>query len=372
MKQPFNLCTKLVRWRIKFADAFCGRIKETISLETMSLDTMSLLTSYPEPDHLVTTIDWAIGDDALDLSVSMAGGMAAAIGNFDGVHLGHQQLIKAAVKGAKESGLAPAVISFSPHPRRFFSPDGKGFILSDEQDKAAFLGQLGVKYIIRLRFNDDMRTTSAEDFVTKVLPSLGVKALYAGTDFGFGNDRSGGMKMIAERGAGHGITAHPIDLIKGDEDIVSSTRIRAAIAEGDMGLAARLLGRPFIMSGTVIKGDQRGRTIGFPTANMTCGDMAIPAFGVYSISARLADHPDAPIYGGVANLGIRPTANDRGVLLEANLFGYDGDLYGQRLNIFMLDFIRPEQAFNNFDELKNQIEKDAETARIFHQNHQGQ
>lgn len=329
---------------------------------------MSLLISYPDPDHKVTMIDWAIGDDALDL----AGGIGAAIGNFDGVHLGHQQLITSAVKGAEAGGLAPAVISFTPHPRRFFSPDGDGFALSDDQDKAAFLAQLGVKYIIRLRFNDDMRTTSAEDFVTKVLPSIGVKALYAGTDFAFGNDRSGGMEMIAERGAGLGITAHPVALIKGDEEIVSSTRIRTAISAGDMHAAARLLGRPFIVSGTVIKGDQRGRTIGFPTANMTCGDMAIPAFGVYTIAARLADHPDAPIYGGVANLGVRPTANDRGVLLEANLFGYDGDLYGQRLNIFMLDFIRPEQAFDNFDELKNQIEKDAETARIFHQNHQGQ
>lgn len=315
----------------------------------------------------VTVIDWAVGDAPLALN----GGVAAAIGNFDGVHRGHQALISAAVNRANGDGLVPAVMTFSPHPRRFFNPGGEGFALADDGDKIAFLAQLGVKTVIRLKFDDAMRSTSAEDFVERILPQLGVKALYAGADFAFGTGRGGGMDMIAERGAAAGITAHAVELVAGDDEVISSSRIRRLISEGRVAEAAPLLGRPYIISGEVIKGDQRGRTIGFPTANMRLHDMMPPKFGVYTIAARLADAPDAPIYGGVANLGVRPTANDRGVLLEANLFEYDGDLYGQRLNILLLDFIRPEMTFESFDKLKDQIARDAGTARVYHRDNQG-
>lgn len=312
---------------------------------------------------------WSHGDAAL----SLPRGIAAAIGNFDGVHRGHESLIRAAIEGAKSQGLASAVITFSPHPRRFFKPDEDGFALADEEDKLAFLSAVGLDYVICLNFNDALRSTSAEDFVLSILPSLGVKSLYAGSDFAFGAGRDGGMDLIKSIGAEKGIEAHAVDLVETDDtaEVISSSHIRRLIQDGDVLGAAQSLGRPFIISGAVIKGDQRGRTINFPTANMRLGDMIEPKFGVYTIAARLADDADAPIYGGVANLGVRPTANDRGVLLEAHLFDYDGDLYGQRMNVFMLDFIRPEKTFDGFDQLKEQIQRDAETARRFHQHNEG-
>ena len=317
-------------------------------------------TTLPED---VKVIDWSIGDAPLDFPQ----GLAAAIGNFDGVHLGHQHLIKSAVADGK----TPAVITFSPHPRRFFNPDSEGFALTDDQDKSAFIAGLGIKVILRLTFDDAMRQTSAEDFVTSVLPALGVRALYAGEDFGFGNNRSGGMDLIKTLGQDFGITTHAVGLIEDNSMVISSTRIRDLIKTGDMTMAASLLGRPYTISGDVIKGDQRGRTIGFPTANITLPEMTKPAFGVYTVAACLVDQPDAPIMGGVANIGVRPTAIDRGVLLEVHVFDYDGDLYGQRVNIFLLDHIRAERAFENFDQLKNQIALDADTAWQFHQNNTG-
>ena len=329
-------------------------------------------------------IDWACGDGPLNIvamgdassetSAPTRDGLVAAIGNFDGVHLGHVKVIAAAVDHAHEVGMTPAVITFDPHPRRFFQPDHDGFALTDEDDKLTFLAKLGVRIVIRLTFDEALRSTSADHFVTHILAGLNIKHLFAGSDFAFGKGRAGSIDMIAQMGQAQGLTAHPVDLKPSQEglqsgqdscEIISSSLIRSAISEGDVKAAARLLGRPFIISGTVIKGDQNGRTIGFPTANVQLGQMQLPAFGVYTIAARLADQ-DGKIYGGVANLGVRPTATDRGVLLEANLFDYDGDLYGQRLNVFLLDFIRPERAFDDFDALKKQIALDAQTARQFH------
>jgi len=322
-----------------------------------------------EKHAAVHVIDWAKCDGSLNLSfLGQSDGFVAAIGNFDGVHKGHEKVISSAVNLANKTGMTPAVVTFNPHPRRFFNPEAEGFFLADQEDQLVFLARLGVKAVIRLSFNEALRTTSAEEFVTEVLADLNIQHLFAGSDFAFGKGRGGSMEMIAALGAEQGLIAHAIDLehaSKQDDHVISSSRIRAAIKDGHVKEAGRLLGRPYIISGEVIEGDQRGRTIGFPTANMRLGLMQQPAFGVYTIAARLADQ-DGKIYGGVANIGKRPTANDRGVLLEANLFDYDGDLYGQRLNVFLLDHIRPERAFESFDELKAQIAQDAETARQFH------
>lgn len=323
---------------------------------------------FPATDKVddIPVIDWAVGDAPLSGETHKA----AAIGNFDGVHRGHQALISEACNIARQAGTAglePVVITFSPHPRLYFRPDQPGFFLADEQDKIALLAATGVAAIIRLRFDDAMRQTSAEDFITSILPSLGVSDLLAGSDFAFGNDRSGDMKMISKLGSSVGVSAHSVDLLAENDDPVSSTRIRSAVAAGDMPSAQAMLGRPYIISGNVEKGDQRGRTIGFPTANIRLGMMQEPAFGVYTVAARLADDKKAPVISGIANIGRRPTVEDRGVLLEAHLFDYDGDLYGQRLNVMLLDFIRPEQAFNGLDALKDQIARDVEGARAFHE-----
>lgn len=308
--------------------------------------------------------EWQVGAPPLALERPLA----AAIGNFDGVHKGHQALIS---KTLGHEGHDAAVITFSPHPRRFFAPDKEGFSLADDRDKASFLAACGIDHVITIRFDDALRQTSAADFITKILPALGVSQLHAGQDFAFGNDRSGNMDLVASLGAARGITACPIDLEIEDGDAISSSRIRSVLASGDMVLARTLLGRPYIMSGDVIGGDQRGRLIGFPTANLRCPEMQAPRHGVYTVAVRLADQPDAPVYAGVANYGRRPTVEDRGVLLEVNLFDYDGDLYGQRLNVMLLDFIRPEQAFDGIEALKEQIDRDAATARACHEEQTG-
>ena len=310
-------------------------------------------------------IDWAVGQPVPEVLAPMLNtGLAAAIGNFDGVHLGHQKLISAAVNHGH--GLIPAVITFCPHPRRFFKPDLPGFALADEQDKMALLSETGVKVIIRLAFDDAMRQTTAADFISTLLPSLGVRAIYAGEDFAFGNGRGGGMDMMQQESQKYGFTAHHIPLEGQSGDPISSSRIRRAIAEADLESAAAMLGRPYILSGIVTHGDKRGRTIGFPTANVQLGDYLIPPLGVYTIAATFPDDPERGAIAGVANIGMRPTVAGKAVRLEANLFDVDLDLYDQRINVFCLDFIRAEQKFDNLDDLRHHIAQDVESARAFH------
>ena len=310
-------------------------------------------------------IDWAVGQAIPGpLTPFLKTGLAAAIGNFDGVHLGHQTLISAAVNHGH--GLIPAVITFRPHPRRFFNSDLPGFALADDHDKLVLLSESGVKVIIRLTFDEAMRQTSATDFISTLLPSLGVKAIYAGEDFAFGNARGGGMDMMQEQGQKYGITAHQIPLEAQSGEVISSSRIRQAIAEADMATAAEMLGRPNVLSGIVTHGDKRGRTIGFPTANVLLGDYLIPPLGVYAVAATFPDYPERGVIAGVANIGVRPTVAGKAVRLEANLFDVDLDLYDQRINVFCLDFIRPEQKFDNLDDLRHHIAQDVESARAFH------
>ena len=312
--------------------------------------------TIPESVHL---FNWKVGDGILDHGMKLA----AAIGNFDGVHLGHRRLIEAA---GEAGGMTPAVVTFTPHPRRFFKPGDEGFLLADQQDKNAMLADAGAEVVVDLRFDDALRNTTASDFIREVLPSLGVGTLCAGEDFVFGNDRQGSLGMVATEGATSGIVAHPVGILEDGGGPVSSSRIREALSVGRVEEAGRLLGRPYIISGAVEEGDRRGRELGFPTANIALGEMLQPAYGVYSVAVRLADQPEAPVHAGVANLGRRPSVNDRGVLLEANIIDYDGNLYGQRLNVMLLDFIRPEETFDGLDALKEQIGRDANTAKAFH------
>lgn len=292
--------------------------------------------------------------------------LVAAIGNFDGVHLGHRKLIAKAC--AHGDGLIPSVITFHPHPRRYFQPDLPGFALADDRDKLALLSEAGAKRIIRLEFDEAMRQTTAHDFVSRILPALGVRVLYAGSDFGFGKQRSGSMDMMREEGRQYGIDARTVELETLDDNVISSSRIRAAIARADMTEAAKGLGRPYVISGMVSHGEKRGRSIGFPTANIMLGDYVLPPFGVYAISAWLPDTPDHPKIYGVANIGMRPTVNGQTPRLEVNLFDVDLDLYDRRINVCFLDFIRPEQKFDNLDQLRHHIAQDVESARAFHTN----
>ena len=305
---------------------------------------------------------WQIGDAPLD-----GPPLAAAIGNFDGVHRGHQKLVMAACEAAKRDGLTPAIITFNPHPRDFFRQEAAPFRLIDNAEKDRLLSGLHVERIIHVSFDDALRRTDAEDFVSSVLPAIGVKQLFAGADFAFGRGRGGQIDTINDYGAAVGIKAYRVPLLQDDNSaVISSSRIRAALQAGDPSAAAAMLGRDWAVTGTVITGDQRGRTIGFPTANIALENLQHPAFGVYAVEIDLDDGQAAPrrLAGGVANIGIRPTFEERGVLCEAHLFDGNYELYGQRLLVRLKAFLRPEQRFVRIEELLAQIAADAEQARL--------
>ena len=310
---------------------------------------------------MAQVVRWQIGDAALDGLP-----LAAAIGNFDGVHLGHQKVVAAACDAAKREGLVPAVITFDPHPRDFFRQEDAPFHLADRTEKDRLLSNLDVDRIIHVSFDEALRRTDAEEFVSSVLPALGVKQLYAGSDFAFGRGRGGQIDTINDYGASVGIAAFSVALLQDENSVViSSSRIRAALQAGDPVAAASMLGRDWAVTGTVIKGDQRGRKIGFPTANIALETLQHPAFGVYAVEIDFDDGTATPQKraGGVANIGIRPTFEKKDVLCEAHLFDSDCDLYGQRLLVRLKAFLRPEQRFSSIDALLAQIATDAEQAR---------
>ena len=313
-----------------------------------------------QTDTPVKIIDWSVGDAPLG-----HGPVCAAIGNFDGVHKGHQQVVGTAVEAAKAHGLASAVITFDPHPREFFRQDDAPFHLVDRVEKDWFLRGLGVDSIIHVTFDDNLRCTDAEGFVRSVLPTLGVQALYAGTDFAFGKGRGGDIDSINDFGGTVGITAHSVPLLVDTNSVViSSSRVRAALQAGEPAQAAEMLGHDWAITGEVVKGDRRGRTIGFPTANIPLGNLLNPAFGVYAIQIFTHDDAAPALLGnGVANIGIRPTVENRGVLCEAHLFDQNVDLYGRRLSVRLKSFLRAEKKFSGIDDLTTQIAQDAEAAR---------
>ena len=307
------------------------------------------------------TIDWSVGDAPLS-----GPHLAAAIGNFDGVHLGHAQVITAAINAAKSSGLSSAAVTFDPHPREFFRQDDAPFNLADRSEKDRLLAGLGVDRIIHVTFDDALRRTDAETFVTSVLPALGVKSLFAGSDFAFGRGRGGDIDTINSIGSDIGISANAVTLLTDPNSaVVSSSRIRAALQDGEPERAADMLGHDWAVTGVVHHGDQRGRTIGFPTANIPLGDLLHPAFGVYAVQIYEAEpkQPRRLIGNGVANIGVRPTVQDRGVLCEAHVFDQQPDLYGKRLAVCLKAFLRAERKFTGIDELTAQIAKDAREAR---------
>ena len=317
-----------------------------------------MIQNDPNPCQIMR---WAVGDAPLGL-----GEMVAAIGNFDGVHRGHQQVIEAARSAASARGLPVGVVTFDPHPREFFRRDETPFHLADRAEKDRLIAALGVNRIIHVTFDDNLRCTNADEFVKSVLPALDVRALFGGADFAFGRGRGGDIDTINAIGANVGITATAVPLLADTNSaVISSTRIRAALQSGEPDLAAAMLGHHWAVTGVVEQGDQRGRTIGFPTANIPLGALLHPAFGVYAVQIfDAAEDGNFTLLGnGVANIGVRPTVEHRGVLCEAHLFDQQPDLYGRRLAICLHAFLRPERKFTGIDELTAQIAKDAREAR---------
>lgn len=296
-----------------------------------------------------------------------AAGAVVAVGNFDGVHEGHRAVIGAAVEGARKAGAPAGVLTFEPHPRTWFRPGQNPFRLTPLRSKVRQLEALDLDLLYVLPFDEAMATRTAEAFVEDILiGGLQVSRVVVGYDFAFGKGRTGSVETLQDySGAGRfDLTVVPA-VDDGTGAGYSSTRIRGALRDGDPAAAAALLGRYWEIEGHVLPGDRRGRTIGFPTANLDIGDYLRPRFGVYAVLIALDDPDSAGTVWlpGVANLGERPTIGDDKVLLEVNIFDFDSDIYGRLARVRLVDYVRPETKFDGLDALKAQIAKDAAAAR---------
>jgi riboflavin kinase/FMN adenylyltransferase len=296
-----------------------------------------------------------------------ARGAVLAIGNFDGVHLGHQQVIADARALAAAKNAPLGVMLFDPHPQQFFAPDAPPFRLTRLVTRAALLANLGVDFTLALPFDATMAACEAEDFISDILlAQLGVSAVCVGYDFCFGKGRRGNFAMLQDIGGEVGFDTFATEAVLQPDSTspFSSSAIRNFLRDGDPEQAAQLMGHAFAIEAEVQKGDQRGRTIGFATANMPLHDYVLPKFGVYAVSAEVLDGAFAgQTLKGVANLGMRPTVGTDKPRLESHFFDFEGDLYGANLRVSLLHFIRPEQKFDSLDALKAQISMDSDQAR---------
>lgn len=288
-------------------------------------------------------------------------GCAATIGNFDGVHLGHQSVLGQLAQRAAELQVPVTVVLFEPQPREYFAPQSAPPRLTRFREKVEALRRFGVDRIVCLRFDRRLAGMAPEDFIRRILlDGLGVKYLVVGDDFRFGKDRAGTFSMLQQAGDEHGFPVVNMHTFGIEGSRVSSTRIREALAAGDLAAAEALLGRQFRLSGRVAHGDKRGRQIGFPTANIHLHRTATPVSGVFAV--EMFGLPHEPV-AGIANVGTRPTVDGTRTLLEVNLFNFSGDIYGCHVQVEFLHKIREERRFVSFDALKAQIERDVVQAR---------
>ncbi|MFW5966622.1 MAG: bifunctional riboflavin kinase/FAD synthetase [Persicimonas sp.] len=290
------------------------------------------------------------------------------IGNFDGVHLGHQAIF-ARVRKLADDREAPAVaVTFCPHPVRYFRPDAPPFRLTTEEQKQRLLAEYGLHASVMLDFNEDLAELSPEKFVAQVLDEgLSATAVVVGQDFAFGQGRAGTTDDLERLCAQRGIEAHIVPHVELDGEPVSSTRVRKAIEQGDMDLTTRLLGRPYRIGGEVVRGEQRGRRLGFPTANIATENPLLPPNGVYATTLHVDDF--APLHS-ITNVGTRPTFGESEITVETFVLGGDGqpdqlDLYGAHVELDFWKMVRPERAFESADELIEQIERDVDQVRRY-------
>ena len=288
-------------------------------------------------------------------------GGIVALGNFDGFHLGHQAVVGRAVARARAEGRPALVATFDPHPVRHFKPDAAPFRLTTLDQRARLFAEAGAQAMVVFQFDAALAALTAEEFVARRLCDLlGAGGVVTGEDFTFGRARGGDVRVLAALGARHGFSVDTVAPVAFEGAPVSSSRIRALLQAGDPRGAARLLTRPFAVQGVVQHGDKLGRTIGYPTANIALGSYLRPAYGIYAVRARLAD---GRVLGGAANLGIRPSFDPPKELLEAYLFDFSGDLYGETIEIALIDYLRPEAKFDSLEALTAQMDADCAEAR---------
>jgi len=290
-------------------------------------------------------------------------GGVVAIGNFDGVHRGHQVVLGRALAEARRTGAPALVLTFEPHPRKVFQLDAPLFILTPPAMKARLLSFLGFDAVVEQCFTREFASQSAETFVIDVLEKcLGISHAVTGFDFHFGKDRQGGPAFLMDAGKRHGFGVTPVDAFRDEgAEVVSSSRIRALLEEGDVAQAAGLLGYRFTVEAEIGGGQKLGRTLGFPTANMTLPPDTALRHGIYAVRFRRAD---GSLHDGVASFGRRPTVDDNGApLLETFLFDFDGDLYGETCAVSFFGWLRGEEKFDGLDALVAQMKRDEAEAR---------
>jgi len=289
-------------------------------------------------------------------------GCVATIGNFDGVHLGHQMILSGVREKAQQLGLPSVVIVFEPQPREFFSPESAPPRLTRFGEKLRLLEAEGVDRVLCLSFNERLRSLSAEAFIDELLlKGLGVKHFVVGDDFRFGCDRRGDYALLKAAGESHGFTVADTPTLILEDERVSSSRVRETLIANNLSLAARLLGRRYRVTGRVQHGQKVGRELGFPTANVRMHKYACPMRGVYTVRAHLA----GKAYNAICNVGSRPTLNGVRPVLEVHLLDFSGQLYGELLSVEFLHPMRAEQRFDGLDALREQIAKDIAAARAW-------
>ena len=313
------------------------------------------LPDAPAPQRIIVATDPVAPVPGLE-------GAVVAVGNFDGVHRGHRAVIARAEALAAHLGRPCAVLTFEPHPTDYFRGAGTIFRLTPQAEKAQVLDALGLDGMIVMRFDDALASLPAEDFVRDLLVRrLGIAAVVAGYDFHFGHGREGTPAFLKDAGARHGFAVEIVDRVEADDtsEAASSTATRAALERGDVRHAAHLLGRPYRVLGTVIPGQQLGRTLGFPTANIILDPTNRLRHGIYAVRVTTG----GKTYGGVASFGRRPTFDNGAPLFETVLFDFSGDLYGHELAIDLIEWIRGEAKFDGAEALVVQMKRDAEQAQ---------
>jgi len=292
----------------------------------------------------------------------LPGPLFTAIGVFDGVHLGHQAVISTSAAHAREAGGTPVVVTFDPHPTKVLRPEKAPHLITATQHKIALIRELGVAHLLVVKFDREFASTPPEEFVRQLVTHANpLREICVGHEWSFGKNRAGNLTLLQQLGAEHHFNVVGIKPVTVNGTVVSSTAIRQAVETGDFARAAEMLGREYTILGTVKQGAQLGRTLGFPTANLSAHSEQFPPNGVYAAEARL----DGAVLRGVANLGYRPTVAEAKPerLLELHLFDMNKDIYGEDVEVRFVRYLRPEQKFASLDELKAQIARDVESAR---------
>ncbi len=288
-----------------------------------------------------------------------------AIGNFDGIHRGHQEVAAKASRLAQELGAPRAMLTFEPHPRSYFAPDAPSFRLTPFRVKARLIEALGVDLLMALHFDRALSRMSAEDFAGTVLgKGLAARHVVVGDNFRFGHRRRGDIALLRETGRAVGFDVTVIERIRGPGgDAYSSSLVRDYLGQGNPTRAALLLGRYFEIEGRVQQGEKLGRKLGYPTANIALGDVLLPAFGVYAVRAAIDRGATLAWHAGVASLGVRPTVGGKIPLLEVHLFDFNDDIYGHHMRVALVNFQRPEIKFDSLDDMRVQMKEDEQRAR---------